>query len=403
MKIINRTSISIIVLLALLLFSCDIKDNKEVKPETYVKIYNNENFSESYIPYDIQQTSDGGFIILGARRINTSPFFGVYLMKVDKEGQFVTHQELSTDFVNPVKELIAIGNEFYFFCMNSLTLNSILMSVNESGEVRTISESSVIYPLAACKDNQQGLALLSYNRDDLKTVFTRFTIAGDITDQRSYDIGFGDFDIEEPVIDHLTGTGKHLPFFCGSIDNNRFFINGFYNYTLSTLIIDFSKDEKAMPAVLQGYRDERCLSSMTFISGNTFALSRYAYGKNFISPVTAINTNGGAISSSNDIQGNIILELPDNAKMIARKLEINGRSCIVFGSETKSKQILLLFYDATSGQLIATKNLGYTNPYEMAGFTGTSDGGMAVTGTTYIAGRFARVCLFKLSAEDLKI
>jgi hypothetical protein len=33
--------------------------------------------------------------------------------------------------------------------------------------------------------------------------------------------------------------------------------------------------------------------------------------------------------------------------------------------------------------------------------TTTKDGGLVVCGTTYVAGRFPRICLFKISAEEL--
>jgi hypothetical protein len=40
-------------------------------------------------------------------------------------------------------------------------------------------------------------------------------------------------------------------------------------------------------------------------------------------------------------------------------------------------------------------------PYEIAAMTTTSDGGLAVCGITCVAGRFPRICLFKISGAEL--
>ena len=60
------------VLLLSILSACDIKKNKEVKPqEEFLKIYDNQSFSDNYIPLDIKQTSDEGYILLAKTRINS--------------------------------------------------------------------------------------------------------------------------------------------------------------------------------------------------------------------------------------------------------------------------------------------------------------------------------------------
>jgi hypothetical protein len=92
--------------------------------------------------------------------------------------------------------------------------------------------------------------------------------------------------------------------------------------------------------------------------------------------------------------------IPDAAVRI-KKVLIDSRDILVYASDTKSKQIGLYFYDETTGDFISSRYLGFSNPFEMAGIIQTSDDGIAVCGTTWLAGRFSRICLFKISKAEL--
>src|SRR5690606_28435751 len=98
--------------------------------------------------------------------------------------------------------------------------------------------------------------------------------------------------------------------------------NGFYNYTLSTVFFSFNT---ATPALLQGYRDERCLSSALHLGGNTFAISKYAYGQNTIAARATINTSSGAIAGNTDIPGNLMLEMNPDAPVSLKRVSFGGR------------------------------------------------------------------------------
>ena len=80
---------------------------------------------------------------------------------------------------------------------------------------------------------------------------------------------------------------------------------------------------------------------------------------------------------------------------------IDSKQVLIYASDTKSKQIGLLFYEEASGTFISSRYLGFSNPYEVASLLQTSDEGLAVCGTTYAAGRFPRICILKLSKEQL--
>jgi hypothetical protein len=384
-------------------FACkDLKDNKNVDPTaSFVKVYNSELFDKTYIPIDIKQTANGEYIILGKTRIEDSQFMGVYILRADAEGNFIGDQTLDAEFVHPLNNLFQIGSDFYFFCMHGLTLNAKLMRINATdGQASEVAQLGVIYPLAASLEGSNFL-LYHYNRDELASVISSITPSGSITASKSYSIGTGEFDVEEPIIDHLTGTRPPIPFFCGSVGGKPFF-NGFYNYTLSVVFADFNAGEDAVPGVLQGYRDERGLSAGVSLGGNTFAGAKFQYGQNYLLPRVDFNTAEGAVESSSDLEGRSFPQLIPNAPIIIKRMTLGGRNVVLYGSTTQSKQMALFAYDEASGVLLGTKYLGATNPFEIGGFTKTLDEGLAVVGTTYVVGRFPRFCLYKLDSKDLQ-
>src|SRR5690606_17845561 len=92
--------------------------------------------------------------------------------------------------------------------------------------------------------------------------------------------------------------------------------------------------------------------------------------------------------------------VPDAAVKILRATS-GTRKLLIFASNTRSKQIGLFFYDESTGAFISSKHLGFSNPFEVASLIQTEDGGLAVCGTTWLAGRFPRICLFKISADEI--
>lgn len=395
----HHSSITVLMLL-MLLSSCDIKkNNQETDPKKdFIKVYENNDFSQSFIPIDVQQTSDGGYVVLAKRRISESQFFGVYTMKADALGEFVSEQKLTADFVNPIGNLMKVNDRFYFFAMNP-TLAPVLMNLNEDGTATEVAQiSGAFYPLNASLDENTGQFILQhYNRDDRRTVISRINTSGAVTASREFNVGLGDFDVEQPIIYHLMGTGKKLPFLAGGINGGLYFFNGFYNQAFSMVFFTFGA---AAPGVVQGYREERCISSALHISGSKFAISRYAYGDNFVSPNATISTSG--FSTSSNIPGNLMVEFSPDNEVILKRISVNGRNILVYNSDTKSKQICLYFYEESSGALLGSKHYGFSNPYESANITSTSDGGIALIGTTYVAGRFARIVLIKVNKKELE-
>lgn len=391
----NRINKIVLGLVFLSCLSCDISDN-EIDPTTsFLKIYDHNSFEASFIPIDIKQAATGEFLILGARRIEDSDFLGVFLFKVDEFGEFVSSRNLSDQYVHPVKSLINIDEQYYFVAMNSTSLQATLIAVDLG--TLDITESPIggaSYPLHVSQRDSEIL-LLSYNNANKTTDLSIINTDGSVGTGVSYSIGAGE-DVEEPIIEHFTRTGKQLPFFAGVTNNGVYYFNGFYNYTLSLVFTDLSGDATG---VLQGQQDNGGISAAQHIEGSTFALSRFNFGDNYIVPRQEISTSG--LTSSSDILGNPYPELVDDAPVILDQITVENEEMLLYASNTKTGKIILMAYSSANGELKGTKYIGFSDPYSVADFTSTNDGGLAVLGTIEVAGRFARISLIKLSKEEL--
>jgi hypothetical protein len=382
----------------LLLVSCSEKSDPSFDEENFTAIFDNNQFTVANYPIDFKQTADGGYLVLGERRIPNSNFRGIYLMKADKTGKFIASVEMESQYVNPIGNFMMLNDQYYFFCMDALNLQAQLVQIDANAEniVITPTGGGITYPAAAALDNQT-LLLLGYNHGDKLMTVSRHDITGAVSGSpRYFDIGAGD-DVEEPIINHFIRTGKRFPFQIGHINGGPYFFNGFENYTFSLVFTDLSSD--GPDGVVQGQQDDGGFSAIYSLGGNKFAASRFNFGDNYFLPNVIMATNGPSIGV--DLGGNTLPELVTNAPVKIISAEINTKNVLIFASDTKSKQIGLFFYDEATGEFLSSRYLGFSNPFEVANLVQTEDGGLAVCGTTYLAGRFPRICLIKISKGEL--
>jgi hypothetical protein len=387
----------IILIHPLLFISCSEKSDPVFDQKNFTSIFDNDQFSVSHYPIDMKETPDGGYLILGERRLQNSNFRGIYLMKADKYGKFVSEVEVDEQYVNPIGEFMVSGDRYYFFCMDGLNLNTQLVSINASAEDFTVSAAGgLTYPAAASLDGNNFL-LLSYDHVDKLTVVSRHNTSGAIIGQPiGFDIGAGD-EVEEPIINHFIRTGKRFPFQVGRVSGGLYFFNGFENYTFSLVFTDLSAN--GVSGVVQGQQDDGGFSSVQSLGGNKFAAARFNFGDNYFLPNVNLSTSG--LTTGVELGGNSLPELVSSAPVKILRAQINNRSVLIYASDTKSKQIGLFFYDEATGEFMSSRYLGFSNPFEIANVVQTTDKGLAVCGTTYLAGRFPRICLIKISSDEL--
>ncbi|HEY0653524.1 MAG TPA: hypothetical protein VGD65_10360 [Chryseosolibacter sp.] len=386
------------ILIALITLSCAEKSDPSFDQKNFTSIIDNKIFSSGIYPIDIRQTSDGGYLVLAERTIQESNFRGVYLMKADKFGKFVKETMLDDNFVNPIGPMLLSGTSVAFVCMDAFSLQAQLVTTDEANESTTTAAiSGITYPAAIGIDGTSGFVMLSYDQADKNTVISRHSMTGAfLGNALALNIGAGE-DVEEPIINHFLRTGRRLPFQVGKIPGGQYFFNGFYNYTLSLVFTDFSPNGTL--GVVQGQQDDGGFSAVYPLGGNRFAASRFNFGDNFFLPNVTLTTSG--TSSGVELGGFSFPELTTNATVRILIAPIKGSNTLLFASDTKSKQVGLFFYNESTGEFLSSRYLGFSNPFEVASMSTTSDEGLIVCGTTYLAGRFPRICLLKISKEEL--
>jgi len=376
--------------------SCDIGDNKEVNPaDSFLRIYDSHQFDHAISPVDVTQTVDGGYLLLGNYRRDDTDFLGTYIASTDEEGQFIRNTYMRDNNVHPVGEFLTLGGLHYFVSMDAVSLQAYLNQVDDSARVVSTIGIGVTYPMYAQNDGKDQFVLLSYNSVDRTTDLSVVNMDGSIAQQSAFGIGAGQ-EVEEPIIDHFTRTGRELPFFAGRTAGGTYYANGFYNYTLSLLFTDLSSNSPS--GVVQGQQDEGGISSLLPLSGDEFALSRFNYGDQFASGQTTLNTSG--TTSASDIDSNAMLEWEIDQKVKMTTVTLNESDYVIIATTTKNQQIVLHFYDNT-GAYVGVDYLGFSSPYQLGAIQVTADNGLAILGSIQVAGKFQRMCLFKKSEGEL--
>jgi hypothetical protein len=387
-----------IVLTTLTTFSCSEESNTALDTANFTRIFDNNQFDSAFYPIDIKQTADNGYLVLARKKL-PGEFAGVYVIKADQYGNFVSENSFADDIVNPTGQLFKKNNDFYFFCMDGSSKSTRMVRIDQSGSTSDIITVDVLYPCAS-STTTTGFILLGYDNVNKQTVVATLDEAGSITGSQQFAIGIGgEEQIEETVINSFFQYGKKLPYLVGQIGTGSFYFNGFYNYTFSLVFTDLNSGNP--DGIIQGQHDDGGFSAALSLGGANFALSVFNFGENYVLPNQTLNIIASSPGVAVDLGGYILPELSANAQIRILKATISGKEVVIFAGDTKSKTIGLWFYDKSDKKLLGSKYLGFSNPFEVGDLIQTSDEGLAVCGTTYIAGRFPRISIFKLSKEEV--
>jgi len=387
----------VLLISSLLAFNqCSNNSDPAADKSNFTKIFDNNQFNSSYYPIDMVQTPDGGYLILGSRSLTSSSFSGTYIMTADAFGNFLSAQEVDENLVDPIGNILTANGKYYFFCMTAVGLQTQLIELDATGAITNQLNVGSSYPAAAAQEGNNFL-LLSYDNTNKLSVVSRVGPDGGIIQSKGYTIGAGT-DVEAPIIAHFVHTGRQFPFQIGKNSSGEYFFNGFYNYTFSLVFTDLTAKDPL--GVVQGQQSSGGMSAVLPLSGQNYSVSTFNFGDNYLLPSAEINS--GAVSSASDLNGNSFPELVADATVKIIPITLGTKNYILYGSTTKSKQIALYSYDKTSFKFSGSKYLGFSNPFEIVSITTTTDGGLAVCGTTYVAGRFPRICLFKISPAILQ-
>ncbi len=364
--------------------------------ESFFRIYDDANATLDYRPIDVVETTEG-FIVLAGTVLDDTDFSGVQLIQLNKRGEFL--QEASfEDLVAPVGKMHLIDSVAYFFAMDPTSLQPFLLGVSPNLNFETqVSIPSLNYPLASGVTSGGQLLLESYDSEGLRIELSLIDLEGNVQETGSYDIGPGT-DVELEIIDHyLDRNERRLPFFCGEVGSGTYYFNGFYNYNFSLV---FSNLGDTPAGVVQGQTSNAGIRAVLPLSGSNFAVAGFQFDENFQLADAAINTGG--ISSSVNLYPGDMAELKSYTPTEIVSYSDGSRSYTVFAAETESRQINLYFYESGSGEIAGIYRVGYLYPYTLASVKVTQDNSILVLGTTFVADRFERAALTKISTQEIR-
>lgn len=388
--------IYLLIFSCIVLFSCGEEASEQFEKEKFVRIYDFSGFTESFTPIDVKQTEDNGYLIVANFEKQDDVLTrGVYLLKVDESGMVVHDRFLENQYIRALKGLEFINGKYYFMCMND-SYRAVLVETDADVQSPVFHETALSYPGAAAYAGQEGFLVLSYNQVDKATVVSRVSATGAVSVSRNFKIADDD-SMEDIVMKHFLGMGKQFPFSVGKFSNGNYFFNGFYDYTFS-LVTTGLADDNDVNGFIHGQHENGGFSAVVPLTGNTFAASYFNFGSNYFVPRATLPGGPATIS---DIGGYHMRELVPDANVHIDRVTIDSKNLLLYSTDVKSRQIALYFYDESSGELTGTMYLGFSNPYTLGRVVTTEDGGLAICGTTFIAGRFPRICLFKISKEEL--
>lgn len=391
------------LILTVVVSSCDIK-NSDIAPEaSFVRIYESTNVSERYYPQDIIQMSDGKYLVLSAL-IDSSQinFPKVSLIALDETGEVIAQEVLPETLSNPVQGWIEANGKYLFICMDDLVLEARLFEAELNGESLTYTELQNLekeMPLYTWSDGEDIL-LLSYDYDG-RTYINKYD--NNFNDQWEVSLNTG-ADFSGEIWNHMQKVGKPKPFFIDVIrrdDGSKdYMVNCLENYSLALVFLNGISGTVASGRVYS-WQEETGLSAALHLEGDTFSLARFHSGNSYIDPKSSLSFD--EIIMTKDFEDIHVSQLKADARMDILKYQHNNSNYIVYASTSKSNQIILLFFDAMTGEQVYMHTLGYGNPVEITNLKKSADDGLIVLGKTWINGQYQRIILYKIDKDQLDL
>jgi hypothetical protein len=366
---------------------------KKTKPEEvpFIKIYDDQDGNKHFHPLGISASANNdGYIIMSAY-----DGWRIHLMKIDNAGEFVWNYELPANYVNPVPNLIKSNGQNYLVCMDAVGLFTYVLKVEESSKstAQVAAFTDVLYPTYAYSSGQ-NVYIQNYNRLSMQTGIHKLPAdMSSITQSTDLDIFT---DVEDRIVEHITFTGKRMPFFISSTpENNYIVMNGFYNYSFSLIFLDQNLN---FAGVYNGAGFNGGLAAISPSGGNSFSLARFSYDNLYYNPNAALNPTTIDIAESIPAQGNS--ELDAQKPVLIKNLLIGGASYKAFLSSSRSNQLVLSLY--TGGTLAGKKYLGKNIPLTACDFIQNEAGELHILVQAKIMGSFDRIAIIKLTKDQLE-
>lgn len=394
MKITNKC----FFLLLFILFSCQASET--LSPEqTFNKIYNESSFSD-FEAVDMQQLADGGYLILAVTDNSFTQQRGVpYLLRTDKDGGFLWDTQKTPflqSFLNPIANFKRKDGAYFFFCRRNADKNIVLVKVNDTNQsvevVRAFENlrGDLVY-VSETPDNGLLLMLLSETCGaDKQAELIKLDTDFGLQWRKCYP-----FPVNPPR-DVITQQVNLNYFF-----NGVFALNGQVRYFLTLLNPDNTSSiiyTDTNGNMIGTTKTTRLVNSLAQVIDNQFAMTFINQSDVNLVPKITFNITA---NESPTIFGNTFHEINSEKRILAKIMTLNGRAVVVFACTLENIPIRVYVFDPQSEILLGTLTLGRINPYEVANLVATADGGLAIVVNTFVADRFRRIGLLKVSPKEV--
>jgi hypothetical protein len=357
---------------------------------SYFKIYDDQDANNRYKTLDIIETADGGALILAS--LNETR---IYLLRVNKQGEYMASQELGNMHRSALPKLLRLNGRYFIACMDEVGLFTQILNVDENTcQANTAAEyTDLLYPLAVSPLDGDNALLLSYDRIGYKSQLSKISLSGSV--EWTLEIPVNQ-DAEALIVQHLNGSGVRFPFYT-EVWNGKYVVNCFSNYSFSFLIM---KGGTGMPdAIYNGSQYASGTSACYPLASGSVAISRFSFGKSYLIP--SFNQPFDVVDLTDNLGGIFIEEAEANSEFKLGNITVDDVNYLGFAYNTQNSRVALGLLDG-NGQLKARKYFGTgTNPFKIGQFRQTEDKGLLLAGTLSVAGVFPRPALFKLNEKEL--
>ncbi len=430
-----------IIVVYICLFSCTHPESS-VPEESFFKIYDRSDTS-AYIPYDIKQTPDGGYLILALLENNP------YLLRIDNDGNFLQeYRDPNLEkYTAPLSGLLEIDAKYCFFATlksladeNNDYFKNFYLDIVKVGENTTTSQS-ITFTSDFYENIFDWRTYIRHYRERLVNPYhASVTIDGNIILLASIGLlddsfliklnkNFKSIDDEKDFLSGINCITEYPSW------DRRFHITGlsengsenFYQ-THSAILSDEKKYiQNCTEGNLCFALNIDCLDKGICMN-YPFLCLKVDESECNVYPDAGCLKIHGAYLNDNDIvcfsmnakilkeqadknytlkMGKYYLhpELVETKPVFVEVINVNDQKAIFFAGTAKNDKIIIYAYihniPGDEYNFSDLSYLGDSRLYEAVDLIKTSDGGIAVLGRTYLISRLSRICLFKIPKSKL--
>ncbi|WP_375578784.1 hypothetical protein ABWH96_17420 [Marivirga tractuosa] len=376
------------IISTLFLLSSCTEDLIEFTPtEKFNSIFDNPEEGLDYIPLDAIETDDGGFLVLSSLANET-----IFVLKINNRGDFQWSRQLESQFVKAVPDLIRQGNNYYFIGSSLPDYTATLFEINDLEQSIEPLRNYTSYrrPLAFNNLNLNTYLLLTYN-DTTGTVLSKIQDGFAMEWARRYD----SIKNAHQKLEAFQNANR-ADFFVGSYNaGSAIYFNSLKEDGMS---LTFTNDQGIQTGLISTSQNN-ALNSLTPYGNGLLAANYVFENQSFF-----VNNYQPLLNDTINLQelsGEVIQDRLRVQKAESASYSIGTSNYLVNAYATLDGRIKLNFYDNSSGELIAIKYIGGTDPLEIVRIIPTADEALALLSKITIAGAKERISLMKIPKEEI--